>query len=57
MTDFKSEYDFYKLKKWATLDRIHWWRLVDKKHAITFIEKNLDYFPKNLQFLELMIGC
>ena len=43
MTEFKSEYDFYKVKPWINKEKIHWWRLVKQKHAMMFIEKNLDY--------------
>ncbi len=41
MNNLKSEFDFYKLKKWVKVDNLHWWRLVLKKDAIPFIEKHI----------------
>ena len=43
MENFRSEYDFYKVKPWLNIERIYWWQLVKKRNAILFIEKNLDY--------------
>jgi hypothetical protein len=48
MTEIKNEYDFYKLKKWVELNRLHWWKLVLQKNAVPFIEKHFDILNKDV---------
>jgi hypothetical protein len=43
-----SEFDFYKLKKWVKIDRLHWWNLITKKDAIPFIEKHIDVLRNDI---------
>jgi uncharacterized membrane protein YkvA (DUF1232 family) len=42
----KNEYDFYKVKNWVDLERLHWWKLVLQKETIPFIEKHIDMLCK-----------
>jgi hypothetical protein len=41
MNTTKSEYDFYKLKKWVDSSRLQWWQLLVESESIYFIEKHI----------------